>query len=130
MTTSPPDVITTNLRLAGSADPADADGIVACFTEDARVIDKDESRGGVFSRLVGNFAGESPTSPTASPCETAPSPSSKSALPEEQTDFSSRPWGTSPAEQRKAGILKRVPVIPRSSLYQRSTSRNHCQCAR
>jgi ketosteroid isomerase-like protein len=32
--------------LAGSPDPADADGIVACFTEDAKVIDEDESRRG------------------------------------------------------------------------------------
>src|SRR5437879_6171280 len=122
MTTSPPDVITTNLRLAGSADPADAEGIVACFTEDARVIDEDESRGGVFSGLVGNFAGESPTSPTASPCETASSPSSPAFHIRRSKLISPRgPGGKSPAEQRKAGILKRG-AIPRNSLYQRSTS--------
>src|SRR2546430_2651676 len=45
VTKSLPDIITTTLRLAGSA-VREADGIVACFTEDAEVIDEDESRRG------------------------------------------------------------------------------------
>jgi len=45
VTKSLPDIITATLRLAGSA-VREADGIVACFTEDAEVIDEDESRRG------------------------------------------------------------------------------------
>ncbi len=46
MTNQIPDIITQYLRVAGSADPADADQIVACFTSDGEVIDEGETRRG------------------------------------------------------------------------------------
>jgi len=46
MTTSLPEIILEYLRLAGSARSADPAQAVACFTEDAEVVDFDDVRNG------------------------------------------------------------------------------------
>jgi len=46
MTAEIPDIVTSFLRMASSDDPADAEAIAACFTEDAEVTDEGETRRG------------------------------------------------------------------------------------
>jgi ketosteroid isomerase-like protein len=46
MTTGLPEVIAQYLRVAGGVNPADADVLVACFTEDAVVMDEGSVRRG------------------------------------------------------------------------------------
>jgi ketosteroid isomerase-like protein len=46
MTSEMPSIVNTYLQIASSADPADADRIATCFTEDGVVIDEGQTRRG------------------------------------------------------------------------------------